>query len=201
MIIVDGCESNQKISNFANLEEILTNIIEDESLNNRVVTDVLVNGENFSEIYPHQAEDMPSEDIKKVEIRSTPAMNMALEVSIEMDKVARLMESGAINVGRLFREGKDSDALELLQDLLDVTRDFMGLLAHLRDRYLGGADENFANRLEEFSGLISEMSDVLANEDWVLLADLLEYEYVPFCEEWRSMGQTMQSQLKTCVES
>lgn len=200
MIIVDGRQSDKEISNFANLEEVLANLLEDDSLSNRIVTDVYVNGESFSEIYPHQAEDMSCDDIKKVEIRSTPALKMAVDVSSEMDKVARMMIGGAKGVGHLFRESKDSDALELLQDLLDVTRDFMGLLGHLRDRYLGGADEEFAVKVENFSNLISEMSDVLENQDWILLADLLEYEYVPFCEDWRKVAANLHQQLESCIQ-
>ena len=30
MIIVDGCKSDKEISNFANLEEVLTTVMEDE---------------------------------------------------------------------------------------------------------------------------------------------------------------------------
>ncbi len=199
MIIVDGRQSEQKISNFANLEEVLTNVMEEESMNGRIVTDVLVNDEAFSEIYPHQAEDMACESISRVEVRSVPAHELAVDMSAELDKVARMMENGSRMVARLFREAKDADALELLQDLLDVTRDFMGMLAHLRDRYLNGVDEDFLRRSEKLSDLISEMTEVLENEDWVLLADLLEYEFSPTCADWRIIGAQLHRQLSKSI--
>ena len=90
----------------------------DASLEDRIITDVFVNNEIFSEIYPHQAEDLASDNIESIEIRSVPASQMAIDISGEMTKVTKMMESGGKNVARLFREGKDSDALELLQDLL-----------------------------------------------------------------------------------
>lgn len=200
MIIVDGHKSDQKISNFANLEEILANVMEDDRMAGRVVTDVLVNNESFSEIYPHQAEDMSSENITSVEVISEPAANMAVKMSGEMEKVARMMGSGAENVARLLREAQDTDALELFQDLLDVTRDFMGMLSYLRDHYLGGADEEFVRRTENFSNLLSEMSEVLENEDWILLADLLEFEFMPACEEWRKTGEKIHAQIVSTLE-
>ena len=58
MIIVDGRQSDKKLSAFANLEDVLTDVMEDDSMSGRIITDVLVNDESFSEIYPHQAEDM-----------------------------------------------------------------------------------------------------------------------------------------------
>ena len=35
------------------------------------------------------------------------------------------------------------------------------------------------------------MSDVLENEDWILLADLLEYEFMPQCEEWQAFSERL----------
>lgn len=200
MIVVDGRQSDKKISNFSNLEELLASLMEDESMNGRVVTDVLVNNENFSEIYPHQAEDMSCDGITSIEVRSEPISKMAVKMSGELEKVAAMMISGARNVSRLFREGQDADALELFQDLLDVTRDFMGMLAHLRDHYLGGADEEFVRRTENFSNLLSEMSEVLENEDWAVLSDILEYEFTPLCEEWKEVGAKMHHQIETAIQ-
>lgn len=195
MIIVDGCRSEQQLSNFANLEEVLANVMDDEKMDGRIVTDVFVNNECFSEIYPHQAEDMTCDAIDSVEVRSRPAAELAVDMSAELGKVARMLESGARNVARLFREAQDADALELLQDELDVTRDFMGMVSYLRDHYLGGADPEFLARSEKLSDLISEMSEVMESEDWVLLADLLEFEFGPLCEEWRVAAETMHRQL------
>ena len=195
MIIVDGCKSEKAISNFANLEEVLLNVMQEAKMEDRVVTDVLVNDELFSEIYPHQAEDLSSSDIKSIEIRTVPASQMALDISGEMHKVAQLMLNGARNVARLFREAKDGDALELLQDLLDVTRDFLNMVSDLRTRYLNGANAEFAEKTQNLSDLISEMSDVLANEDWVLMADLLEYELAPQCEDWATVSDHLHKEL------
>lgn len=94
-----------------------------------------------------------------------------------------------------FREASDTDALELFQDLLDVTRDFMGMLGVLRERYLGGADEEFTRKAEKLAELLSEMSDVLENEDWILLADLLEYEFLPLCDEWQEVSGHLHEQM------
>ncbi|MBD5553118.1 MAG: hypothetical protein HDQ44_02150 [Desulfovibrio sp.] len=196
MIIIDGRQSQYEIASFANLEELLAKVMEDGQLQGRVITDVIVNDESFSELYPHQAEDMDCAGIERVEIKSQPMDKMARDMAGEMPKVATLMANGARNVGRLFREDKQTDALELLQDLLDVTRDFMAMLTKLRDQYLGGADEEFVRKTEELSNLTSEMSEVMESEDWVLLSDLLEYELAPLCEDWRVIGEKIHKQLE-----
>lgn len=196
MIIVDGKESSLNIGDFGNLEELVTAVMDEESMQNRVLTDILVNNENFSEIYPHQAEDLSTEEIRKVEIRTELSAKIAVEMSAELEKVARMMASGSRAIARLFREGKNTDALEMFQDLLDVTRDFMGMLGHLRESYLGAPDEEFVLKTDKFSDLISELGEVLEAGDWVLLADLLEYELAPACDSWREVGKALHKQLE-----
>lgn len=199
MIIIDGQQSKLEISNFANLEEILVNVMQEQSMENRVVTDVLVNEETFSEIYPHQAEDIGSEFIKTLEVRSVPVGEMAVDIAREMYKVAEIMASGSRQISRLFRQAEDAEALELLQDLLDVTRDFMNMQGVLRREFELSDNAEFNANVEQFSSLLTEMTEVLENEDWILLADLLEYELLPVCENWKKVIQSLREELRTAV--
>ena len=48
---------------------------------------------------------------------------------------------------------------------------------------------------EKLADLLSEMSDVLENEDWILLADLLEYEFLPLCDEWLVVSEHLHEQM------
>lgn len=190
MIIVDGRNSGKEISNFSNLEEILVDVMEAEGMESRVVTDVLVNNELFSEIYPHQAEDISTASINSVEVRSIEASEMALAIAGEMEKVAIMMEKAAHEIARLLREASNTDGLELLQDLVDVIRDFLSMMALLRTQYLkdpSGVDLNLQG--DKFVELVSEMNDVMKGEDWILLADLLEYEFAPLCVDWRGASK------------
>ena len=190
MIIVDGRNSGKEISNFANLEEILVDVMEEEGMESRVVTDVLVNNELFSEIYPHQAEDISTASINSVEVRSIEASEMALAIAGEMEKVAVMMKKAAHEIARLFREGTNADALDLLQDLVEVIRDFLSMLNLLRTQYLKTAGDISLNlQGDKFAELVSEMNEVMEGEDWILLADLLEYEFAPLCEAWRDASK------------
>lgn len=187
MISVDGRETGIDISKFQNLEEILLTIVDAGALEGRVVTDVLVNNERFSEIYPHQAEDIEATEISSVEVKSVPRNEMAFSITKELDKVVRLMEQGAKRVAELFRQADDSEALEVYQDLLDVTRDFLHMIGVLRQDVTPQNDESFETASTEISALFTEMTEVLENEDWILLADLLEYEFIPAITHWKAV--------------
>ncbi len=187
MIVIDGRQSDLSVNNFANLEELLVKVMNDGTLDNRIVTDVRVNNEIFSEVYPHQAEDIGAADISTVEIVSVPVSEMAVSITRELYKVVNLMFEGARHVADLFRQADDGEALELFQDLLDVTRNFLGMVSVLRDEFSAEEHEVINNAMEELSSLFSEMLEVTDNSDWILLADLLEYEYIPAVERWKKV--------------
>lgn len=200
MIIIDGQQSDVRISNFDNLEDILVKIMEEGGIEDRVVTDVLVNNENFSEIYPHQAEDMETNEIESLEIKTVAASSMAVNITRELYKVLNLMSKGGGQIAELFRVADDAEALDMYQDLLEVTRDFLGMVGTLRDQFRLKADQEFEAKVQRLSELFSEMIDVQENEDYVLLSDLIEYEYLPHVEEWKNVVAGLRKQLKQVVQ-
>ncbi|MFW5731187.1 MAG: hypothetical protein ACOCPN_02380 [Desulfonatronovibrionaceae bacterium] len=196
MIVIDGKNSNLSVNNFANLEDLLTNVMADREMNQRIVTDVLVDEEAFSEIYPHQAEDMETNDINKVEIKTMDTKDMAVNITRELYKVITLMSKGGIQVAEYFRQADDAEALDMYQDLLEVTRDFMGMISLLRDEFRLTRNPDMEKAVKRLSELLSEMIEVQENEDWVLLSDLIEYEFLPLVDSWKKIVAGIRDQLK-----
>lgn len=184
MIVIDGRQSTMEIGNFANLEEILVKVVEAEVVEDHVVTDVFVNQEAFTEIYPHHAEDIEADEISSVEIRTVSMIDLAKDVTQEMFIVVKIMQNGAKGVAGYLRQGDTAEGLEVLQDLLDVTRNFLGTVAVLQERFPVSDRAVFEEITVSLDNLLAEMGDVMTDQDWLLLADLLEYEFHPACEEW-----------------
>lgn len=187
MIVVDGVKTGLEVNNFSNLEELLVKVLEENDMEERIVTDVLVNNENFSEIYPHQAEDIETNSIQSVEIVSVPVQDMAVSITRELYKVVGIMHKGGKQVAELFRQADDGQALEVYQDLLDVIRDFLSMIGVLRNEFSLKSNKEFTDAVSEISELFGEMGDVMENEDWILLADILEYEFIPATEKWKKV--------------
>lgn len=196
MIVVDGRETGLAVQSFDNLEQLLMKVMEDNHLEGRIVTDVLVNREPFSEIYPHQAEDVEASDIESVEIHTMPTSEMAVNITRELYKVVTLMDHGARRVAELFRKADQNEALEVYQDLIDVTRDFIGMIGVLRGEFSLKHTPDLNDSAEELSSLFSEMLEVVENEDWILLADLLEYEFIPTVERWKKIVAQLREDIK-----
>ena len=187
MIVIDGRQSELTLSNYANLEEVLTKLIEEEQLEQRIVTDVLVNNEPFSELYPHQAEDIETDEIDRLELCTVSVCQMASDMIGELPKVVDIMSSGGRGVATLLRRNELVEAFEMLQDMISVTRDFIATVHVLRGQFSVGGNVDLDSLGDTLGDLLGEITDVIANEDWILVADLLEYEYLPACEGWRSV--------------
>lgn len=187
MIVIDGRQSSMELSNFANLEELLVTVMEEEVVADHIVTDVLVNQEAFTEIYPHHAEDVEIDEIESVEVRTVSMTEMAGEVSKELFVVIKIMQNGSKGVAGFLRQGDIAEGLEVLQDLLDVTRNFLTTISVLHQRFPLENTHGFEATSTTLDKLLSEMCEVMGEQDWLLLADLLEYEFTPACEEWEQI--------------
>ncbi|SBV94779.1 conserved hypothetical protein [uncultured delta proteobacterium] len=187
MIIIDGRQSSMEIGNFANLEEILVKVMEQEVVSDHIVTDVIVNQEAFTEIYPHHAEDVEIDEIQSVEVRTMSVDQMAGEVSQELFTVVKILQNGSKGVANFLRQGDIAEGLEVLQDLLDVTRNFLTTISVLHQRFPQADTALFEETAGSLDKLLIEMCDVMTEQDWLLLADLLEYEFIPACEEWEQI--------------
>ncbi|THB71886.1 MAG: hypothetical protein D6E12_00485 [Desulfovibrio sp.] len=196
MIVVDGTTIDMQGQGFANLEELLLKVMEDKYMDDRVVTDVLVDNETFSEIYPHQAEDISSDEFSSVEIRTVPVQDMAVNITRELYKVVNLMDHGSRQVAELFRQADDGEALEMYQDLLDVVRDFIGMISVLRDEFSLKDHKELQESSNEVNVLFGEMCEVMENEDWILLSDLLEYEFIPAVNKWKKIIALLREDIK-----
>ncbi len=185
MLIIDGNEQKLQFADFANLETLLEEAVKSDNLEKRVITDVLVNDEPFSEIYPHQAEDIEMEMVDKVEIISVAEEEMVKNILIEMQKVVTIMQSSSKRVAELFRQADDGEALEMYSDLLDVVRNFLDMTSLLYNRKETLFTQKDTNTFEKFSELLNEILEVQDNQDWILMADLLEYEFNPLLQEWQ----------------
>ncbi len=187
MIIIDGRESSVSTANMASLEEVLTKVIEAEALDSRIITDVYVNNEAFSELYPHQAEDIEASDIHRLELCTVSVEEMASNVVEELPKVIDLMSAGSRKIAELLRRAELAEGLEMLQDLVNMNRDFLATVQVLRFRFATKASPQLDRLGDSIGDLLGEIAEVMGNEDWVLVADLLEYEFIPACEGWRGV--------------
>lgn len=193
MIIIDGTKSDLNISNYANLEELLIHLSNHNTMQSRIITDVVVNNEPFSELYPHQAEDIVTNSISTLELKTISVNKMSRDILQELPKVIQMIDAGATNTAKLLRSGQTTEGLELMQDTIDVCRDLLQTLGLFVSCYYS---QEASGQLQDFtkilSTLINEIMETMSDEDWILTADLFEYEVVPTTNKLAALIHNLQ---------
>lgn len=180
MIIIDGTQSDLNINHYSNLEEALVHIAGQEGMKERIVTDVIINDQPFSEIYPHQAEDIVMGSISSLELKTISTAQMADSILQELPKVVSILVMGSNKIAQLLRSGETTEGLEMMQDTIDVSRDFLATLGlFIATSHSAEIRQKLQSFTTSFSDLISEAIETMGDEDWILTADLFEYELVP----------------------
>ena len=109
------------------------------------------------------------------------------------------MASGSRRVASLLRQTELAEALDVLQDLVLVSRELLNTVHTLRSRYSTGACAELDALGDTLGDLLGEIADVMGNEDWMLVADLLEYEYLPACDGWRDVINRIASDVEAAM--
>lgn len=90
-----------------------------------------------------------------------------------------LIEGNIEISAKTFRSEDISEAQRIYIQLIDDLQLFFEMLREIRK--INQIDMGEA-QLEKISALLEELISTYAYEDWVMVADLLEYELIPFLE-------------------
>lgn len=101
----------------------------------------------------------------------------------------------------LLQTGEELRGLQSFQEAVTKLQDLIAVLQDVQR--LSGLDFNaervddkpLAHWVQDFLDTLKQVVDTFGNRDFVLLADLLEYEMVPRLERWQRVLQQVQTQL------
>lgn len=180
-------------SHLGNLEEILAEIHENHLPPGQQLFQVRLNGEFFTENYPGESRYLAAEEIHRLEVKTVSDQVMAQRLLEEAVAQAGILVRALGECARLFRVAPEGEANRSLAQVLEALRWLLrtgeeGLQVVSRENSgQGGGPRSMARFLQRLTLLLAEMEEIAGQEDYVMLADLLEYELLPMVEEWRTL--------------
>jgi hypothetical protein len=188
----------EDFSHVRNLEEALV------ELNDRFVPpgqqlfQVRVNGEFFSERYPRESKYMELREISTLDLKTIPDGDMARVILGEAVEQAGILCHAIEKSARLFRVSAEDEAnryfaqvIEALRWLLITWENACQVLQVDPQKAIssvGGRPSSFVQGLQDLCG---EMLEISEDEDYILLADLMEYELLPMVREWQHILENL----------
>jgi hypothetical protein len=189
-VLINGLEKEVDLSRVQNLEEALEVVSEVELQPQHIITQVEVNGEHYVPGKGGGRTDVPFGEVKSLTVSSSLASQVIAEgLKGAMDYLQELVPL-VTRISELLRVGKNQEAHQLLaqsvEGLQQLINECQVLKGSIRLVYEGLSVEHVM--ILEGKGsildLLKELLKVQSNRDWVLLADLLEYELVPLLQNW-----------------
>ena len=144
-------------------------------------------------------QEFPADDQETLQKKPTDINSLEVELADLKDLVATNLSNaldyleklipGFDQAADLFRMGNEQEANKYYIQILDGMDWFSEVVnVVMSSEGEGQEPENSLQvRQAKLTDLMSQMLEANKNQDWVLLADILEYEMIPFYKEWQNI--------------
>lgn len=181
-LTVDGRNLTAQDVAGANLEEIIMSLMEHPAVNNRVITEVLVNGDAYSEEVPHAALEVSRDQINRLDLVTHSAEDLCLHFLEHGHYFVETLRLALPKVVEEFRLGDEAEANEHFLSFLESLHLTLGMVEQAKTA-LGLGEDIAVDGKGSLSGYLGRLSQTLSSlvtlqeqSDWIYLADILEYE-------------------------
>ncbi len=180
-ITINGKKLDSGAIHGQNLEEILSEI-QEKHINGSIVGEVMVNGNSYLEDVPHAALELSHDDIHTLELTTRTDEEIARHFIENGGYVVDTLLAALPKIVEMFRLGDETEAneyylhflesLQLMLNMLDYTTQTLQI--DFQNEFEDS--ETLEQKMERFSEVLSELLHIQEQNDWIYLADVLEYE-------------------------
>ena len=129
-------------------------------------------------------------DVKSLEIETATLAEILERNILNAQNYLQKLLPGIEKTAEIFRSGNEQEANQLFLQIIDGMDWFsqvMEIVIQVKqfepDRPIYNG-KSLKDQKNQFADLTRQMLEANKNKDWVLLADLLEYELLPYYQEW-----------------
>ncbi len=187
-ILVNGIEKNLACDG-KTLGDLLDRILESEPESGNCFANIRLNEENVLVDSPEIRQTLITQ-IETLETE-TLSLNQILEKNIaNAENYLKKLIPGIQKASDLFRSGNEQEANKFLINIIDgmewfsQVTDSISKAVDFQSADVMFEGKTFQERQDHLVELTRQMVDANQNQDWVLIADLLEYEILPYYADW-----------------
>ena len=182
-ISINGAETEESAFQGETLKEVLDAILKNRQ--DSYIRRIWLEGQEVSS----SAQDTLMTSTSSIELLELELAYLADLLANNLGNAKEYLEKlipGFQKAADLFRMGNEQEAHKFYLQILDGIDWFSQVVLNIvKSRRNEVEGQSFEDRQERLTGLMAQMLEANQNQDWVLLADLLEYEMIPFYEDWQ----------------
>jgi len=181
-LTIDGNNLSAQDVAGANLEEIIANLMEHPAVGDRIITQVKLNGDDYSEEVPHAALEVMRSQISSLDLITRSAEEISLHFLEHGHYFVEALRAVLPKVVEEFRLGDESEAnehflgflesLHLTLNMIEQAKLAMGLSEDITVSVQGSLNDY----LLRLAKILNTLMGLQEQSDWIYLADVLEFE-------------------------
>lgn len=214
-----------EVSGLSDFGEVMEKLSREILASKSVITQVRLNGKELPAEVQGEYYPLPLEEIETIEIETAHPRHLAYQNLLSATGYLELLSFGLEKVAGLLRAGEDAEAntlyaqclegLRWLVRIIDGTRQLLHLFPaepvperrpsddEGKSRDISGCGEGekgFCSRLASLASQLHGMADEILlaqfDKDWIMLADLLEYQLAPLLKEFKGVLLNLQEEIR-----
>ena len=190
-ISINGAETQDPSFQGETLEEVMNTIV--KSRQNSYIRRIWLDGQEV----PSDSQDTLKTSTKSVELLELELAELqdllANNLTNAKDYLVKLIP-GFQKAADLFRMGNEQEANQYYLQVLDGIEWFSQVVIIIVSTQKNKSEEkSLEERQKKLTDLMSQMLEANQNQDWVLMADLMEYEMIPFYKDWKEVLSRIES--------
>ena len=192
-LTIDGTTSTVPKENFRTFKDFFNALSEELEKENRVIVSISLNNKQMSNGQQFDYFEKDISDINQVNI-NTSEKGKLVDDHIEgiLEHIEKLREN-IEKAAELFRIGDEIESHKYFAAVIEGVRwfnyslelIFSFLQLKIKEVKLKGV--LIADIIEDISEVIDSLDDSQQNQDWIMVADQLEYELLPLIEKWKEI--------------
>lgn len=191
-VVLDGQPLEQGLGG-DNLLEMLEDLFQRYVGNDRTIGELIINGDPYQDDVHGSPEAILRSSIQSLDIQTLSAREVAMHFLTTAAESTGAIGMAAKEVADVFRAGDDRSANEDYLELLESLQLFLSMMQRCRE--VLGLDFNqiafegasASDKLSNLQGLTGEMLGAQEKQDWVLLADILQYDLSDEMRIWEGL--------------
>lgn len=189
VVQVNGQPKELHLGDEVSFDEIIETISEEAAEPGSSITNVKLNGEDITGKDWERFAHLTAGDIRNLEIETGDMEQLALETLNSLFEFTGNLVNELKRVTELFRLGNAVQGGDVFSRAIDGIQ-LVNHASAMIERNLGidpsgsqGNGNTLTQQLNNLQPILEDMFSAQKDQDWVLLADLLEYELIPHFEE------------------
>jgi hypothetical protein len=182
ILTVDGNNLPAQDVDGANLEEIIASLLEHPAVENRFITRVKINGDDYSEEVPHAALEVLRSQINSLDLVTRSAEELCLHFLENGHYFVETLRQALPKVVDEFRLGDENEANEHFLSFLESLHLTLGMVEQaklamgLGEDIAVGGQGSLNDYLLRLDKILNTLISLQEQSDWIYLADVLEFE-------------------------